>query len=439
MQWLYITLKILLNLGGMRNKKVLSTVVASTLVATTMAMPVMAAGGKVDVNVSTKDAVIRVEVPTKLEIAVDQFESVDSGSQIYSEAFTMKNKSGVAVKVGVNSVASTGTAAFVETVAAVDASTATTGEAWMAVAAQTEADGYGVDELSKLTEISPNVATFDATNKNAAQTYYLEKGTGDVEYKIITPAAAGDVGDLSYAQFYKLTAVTLTGGSEPTDLDAAIAASDVYVKPAGSTDDTLELVKKGTSYTWVTGMAAYTAASNAVEASATTTDPYVYAGSKDVGGEAAFRFVGKLSEAKTGAWTGADIGKIAINYTIDGVTASTYAEVAKDCTYGLYTAPAAPSIATTDYTVDPESDTEIAVNLGAASTGAKGVKAVLWEGENLINSDSDAKYENGKVIIDASVGKYFDQQNLLPATLTIVFDMNDVDAEPVSIDVTLKK
>lgn len=77
--------------------------------------------------------------------------------------------------------------------------------------------------------------------------------------------------------------------------------------------------------------------------------------------------------------------------------------------------------------------------MGAASIGAKGIKSVTWNGENLINSDNDAKYENGKVIIDASVGKYFDDQNLLPATLTITFDMNDANAEAVSVDVTLKK
>lgn len=59
----------------MRNKKLVSTVVASALVATTMAMPVMAAdGGKVEVDVTTKDAIIRVAVPTALAVAVDQFE-----------------------------------------------------------------------------------------------------------------------------------------------------------------------------------------------------------------------------------------------------------------------------------------------------------------------------------------------------------------------------
>ena len=57
----------------MRNKKILSTVVASALAATTMAVPVMAAdGGNIDVPVTTKTAVIRVQVPTKMDISVNQ-------------------------------------------------------------------------------------------------------------------------------------------------------------------------------------------------------------------------------------------------------------------------------------------------------------------------------------------------------------------------------
>lgn len=56
----------------MRNKKILSTVVASALAATTMAVPVMAAdGGNIDVPVTTKTAVIRVQVPTKMDISVN--------------------------------------------------------------------------------------------------------------------------------------------------------------------------------------------------------------------------------------------------------------------------------------------------------------------------------------------------------------------------------
>ena len=70
----------------MRNKKLLSTIVATALVTTTMALPVVAAdGGEVDVDVTTRTAVIRVQVPTSLEIAVNQFEKGDKGSQVYSE------------------------------------------------------------------------------------------------------------------------------------------------------------------------------------------------------------------------------------------------------------------------------------------------------------------------------------------------------------------
>ena len=67
----------------MKTKKVLSTAVASALVAAQMVMPVMAAGGvSVDVPVTTKTAVIRVELPTTTAISIDQFMMDTSGTQI---------------------------------------------------------------------------------------------------------------------------------------------------------------------------------------------------------------------------------------------------------------------------------------------------------------------------------------------------------------------
>ena len=87
----------------MRNKKLLSTVVATAMIAT-MAMPVMAAdGGQVDVDVDTKTAVIRVQVPTSLAVAVNQFEKEDKGSQIYSEPFPITNMSEIPVELTVDS------------------------------------------------------------------------------------------------------------------------------------------------------------------------------------------------------------------------------------------------------------------------------------------------------------------------------------------------
>nr|WP_300821996.1 hypothetical protein [uncultured Schaedlerella sp.] len=333
----------------MRSKRFLSTVVATALVATTMAMPVMAAdGGSVDVDVTTKNAVIRVEVPTSLEIAVDQFEIAETGTQIHSTPFTMKNKSGVGVKVGVTSTA-TATAGLVATVDAVEKSTSTTGEAWLAVAAQTAAGSYGAD-LKDLTEASPNVATFDSTNKSAAQTFYLAKGTGDVEYKVLTPTAAGKVGDVSYAQFYELinktTDIQGATGNEQSTLDALLAAGDVYVGTAAAADGAaLTKVDKGVAHTYDAAEFYYTAADTVTEADdvAASTN-YVYAGAETVGGEAAFRYIGRLSNGKTGAWTKSDISKVNIAYTIDGVTATAFEEEVKNCVNGLYTAPAALTV-----------------------------------------------------------------------------------------------
>jgi hypothetical protein len=81
----------------MKGKKLVSILTAGALAAT-MAMPVMAAdGGTIDVEVTTKTGILRVEVPTTLAIAVDQFETTDAGSQVYSEEFTIANKSEVNV------------------------------------------------------------------------------------------------------------------------------------------------------------------------------------------------------------------------------------------------------------------------------------------------------------------------------------------------------
>lgn len=163
-------------------KRLLSTIAASTLIAAQVVAPVMAADGTINVNVSDKEAVIRVVVPTALEIAVDQFETVDAGTQIYSEPFAMENKSAVPVKVSVTSTATLGTGIdFVSKVSDANPETpsATGGKAWLAVAAQTSSGKY-IEESGKgvgdLTEASGNVTVFDATSKAASQDFYLAKG-----------------------------------------------------------------------------------------------------------------------------------------------------------------------------------------------------------------------------------------------------------------------
>ncbi len=94
----------------MKRKKLMATAVASALAAAQMVMPVAAAtgGGSVDVNVQNTDTVLRVQVPTDLVVAVDEYEIAKDGSQISSAAFEMVNKSAVPVSVAVTSTATLG-------------------------------------------------------------------------------------------------------------------------------------------------------------------------------------------------------------------------------------------------------------------------------------------------------------------------------------------
>lgn len=326
----------------MRNKKLFSTVVATALAATTMAMPVMAAdGNSLDVNVTTKTAVVRVDVPTTMAISVNQFEMGDGGSQIYSSAFKMVNKSEIPVKVNVESTATlNATTKLLSTKSAASASNAE-GEAWMAVAAQTSSGSYADGDATstdKLTEANKNVATFvqgsgaDATKGTASQVFVLDK-SGTMAYKLLN--ANEDASKIEYAQFYELTAET---AANQDALDALLANNDVYVAAAAAADgQTLTKVAKGESHTHSATEVYYTAAQDATaKASITAANLYVYGdGTAAADGEAAFRYIGKLSEAQE-TWTKDDISHVTIKYDITGVTDTKYAEVKPDCTYGLY-------------------------------------------------------------------------------------------------------
>ncbi len=335
----------------MKNKKLLSTVVASALVAAQMAVPVMAAnGGTVDVDVTTKDAVIRVEVPTSMEIAVDQFELGLAGSQIASSDFSIANKSEVPVKVDVTSKATLGSSVkLVSSPSAVKASTDSDGEAWLAVAAQTS-DGKYIEESGKtagdLTEASANVATFASDSKEASQSFYLNKSTGITEYKLLVPGANGEIGDATYAEFYELSPATLESNDD-AGLQKAVDAGDVYVvatADVGKTGTTVTKISKGTKLTDVSitynGTNSYYTAD---DTKAEVTDGkvpsgkvYVYAGQNGSdGGKTAFRYIGKLGGAKE-TWTNSDITKVNITYEIVGVTATNYDEAVKNCAYGLH-------------------------------------------------------------------------------------------------------
>lgn len=347
---------IILFQGGeeMKRKKLLSTAVAGMLVMAQMVMPVMAAdGGTIDVDVTTRTGILRVKVPTTLAIAVDQFETGATGTQIYSEEFGIENMSEVNVKV---SVTSTATVKDGVTLAAkradVATATAADGTAWMAVAAKKDATHYeattGTDDFANLNEAAANVATFakDGTTVKAAQTFYLKKSSATATYKMLKPAADGENNDVSYAQFYKLTAI----GTQPTDNDtlgAAVAASDVYVivtSNAGTDGTSVTKIAKGSTVdasnnTFAGANTYYTAANSATaKDDLKAADIYVYGEmtKEATGADAAFRYIGALSSNKE-LWDSTDISKISITYTIQGLPQSTYdAAVAEGITYGLY-------------------------------------------------------------------------------------------------------
>lgn len=351
----------------MRNKKLLSTVVASALVATTMAVPVMAAdGGEVDVNVDTRTAVIRVEVPTSLEVAVNQFEKGDTGSQIYSEPFGIKNKSEIPVKVSVGStasLASTNPITLVATKAAAGSSTAEGGEAWLAIAAQTSTGKYiETGDIKDLTETDRNVTTFaaksdDATKAVADQMFYLSAvANPTVTYTKLAPTteeAVKTAQNTSYAQIHQIEAISFSDATDQagsqTELDAKIAAGNVYkIVTAGSTD-TITLIEKGKSETYdetATGVVYYEDKGVVLRTAIAKDKVYVYGEAGD-GGSTAFRYIGKLGEGKE-TWTKDDISAIQIKYDIAGVTATRYAEVSSSTENplinGLYKEPQVPQV-----------------------------------------------------------------------------------------------
>lgn len=334
----------------MKSKKVLSTVVASALVATTMAVPAMAAeGGSIDVPVTTKTAVLRVEVPTKMNISVNQFEMGDDGSQIYSSDFDMKNKSEIPVKVDVTSTADLKTSTKLVATKSAAETSSEEGEVWMAVAAKTGASSFAdgtATAIKDLTEGNKNVTTFEqgkdaaAAKGTAGQTFYLNKSDA-MAYKLLN--ANEDASGIEYAQFYELTAKTVANDAA---LVALLADNDIYVATAAAADgQALTKVAKGGTHTYASSEVYYTASlESTAKASIDAAKLYVYGnGNVDTDGAAAFRYIGRLSGAQE-TWTKDDITQVSIKYDIVGVQESKYTEIKDECTYGLYPAVTGPQV-----------------------------------------------------------------------------------------------
>lgn len=211
--------------------------------------------------------------------------------------------------------------------------------AWLAVAAKTASgDVYDdknttdVETCGTLSELNANITTFSqssATEGKAEQTFYLAKGSGAPSYKMVT---SGDAAKVKFARFYELTGEMASGDA----VRAKLEESDVYV----ASGDAITKYDKGeTTITFTDGThKGYVISGDAVDAEGNGKYMYGEMASVDGKGEAAFRYVGNLSEVNGEQWSKDKIQAIHIAYDITGVTADTYTTAEKSCTYGLYAA-----------------------------------------------------------------------------------------------------
>lgn len=325
-------------------KKASATVLAGALMASQMLMQVSAAGGTIDADMSTKTPVIRVVVPTKMEVAVNEFEMGDTGSQVFSNEFTMKNVSEIPVNVEVTSTATLGTGVtLVSTKAA--AQDSTDAAMWLAaVAAVNDASGTleylaeGTDKtVGALTGSEANATAFatESGASTAVQDFYLAAATA-AQYKAIIGTDAEDIGE--GADFYKLTATTM---ADQNAVNAALETQDLYTvltAPVAGTAQSITKLEKGTTDNTFGSLVYYTmdtepTAFATVKADSAGIYLYIDTATAATGDAAAFRYAGALSSAKSG-WSITDLSAIEIAYDITGVTNSSYDEIKDELVYG---------------------------------------------------------------------------------------------------------
>jgi len=430
----------------MRNKKLLSTVLAASLVATTMAMPVMAAGndpdsGELTTQVGVKTSVLRVQVPTALVVEIDQYDTAGNGSQIYSTDFDMTNLSNINVKVDVESTAtkSAGGAVANLTAKKEDVDKASGDAVWLAVAAKTQYSGdvFG-KKIKDLKESDANVTTFGSASGDAKQTFYLKAASGDAnaaQYHAITSGDAAKA--VAHTLYYQLGGKMVRSG----DVLETMKTKDVYVV-SGDTVTKLPMKANATStdlLSYTDGQTAYVVSGDTKNAAQMKTytgpDTFLWgemsAAAADHKGEASFRYIGKLSDNKK--WDNSEIAQVKINYTITGVTPDKYGEVAGDLTYGLYKEKpknAAPSIAIREYTLVADTALNINVDLGAGDKGATAVTAVKLGDLDLIAAGL-ASYSNSVVTLpQQAVNNLRSVQGA--ETISIVFNDTAITSIPVT-------
>ena len=344
-----------------RSKKVLSAVVVSAILAAQTLMPVAAAGGTIESTVTTTSPVLRVNVPTKLAVSVNEFEKGDKGSQITSGEFTMKNLSEIPVKVSVSSEAVLGTNTVLVSTKAATKETptdATKYEMWLAAVAAVK-DNSGKLEYATgdkttvegLEGTEGNITVFETkdSKSTASQDFYLAAAENS-SYKALSKedtkkegvAATATIGG---ADFY---ALTLASATTAADVAALAATQDLYMSAAEPTDGTavsLTKIVKGTVEGDIT-TAGFTATSKIYTVATTPTAyddlntaalPHMYIdnATAKAGDAAAFRYIGALSTAKSGWSAAQNLSKVNIAYTIVGISDTAYTDVAGDDGKGL--------------------------------------------------------------------------------------------------------
>ena len=164
----------------------------------------------------------------------------------------------IPVKLHVTSKATLDAADPINLVSSKDAaeqSTVESGEAWLAVAAMTEAGKYIEDgkTLKDLNEANDNVTTFvqgtetEKSTATAEQTFYLASDANPtVTYTKLAPTDADEVKEaqkISYAQFYEATAIA-TQPTSDDELQEAVDGANIYEIDSS---DAVKFIEKGTA------------------------------------------------------------------------------------------------------------------------------------------------------------------------------------------------
>lgn len=400
----------------------MSVLLSSALVASTMTVPAMAAAndGTITAEMGLRNAVLRVQLPTKMKAEIDPLEMVDQGTQIYSQVFEMKNKSQVPVKVSVNSVVAPTSPVTLQ--AAKTGASSNANGVWLAAAAQTKLGVYDdertvseAETLETLSDGNSNVATFNATSKSASQNFYLDRCGDETSDPIVYHMLSGNGDDYKtqYTQIYELTADETISTND--NLQDVVDDHDVYwvVSANVSTNDgvktaTVHKIERmaecvsGGNNGYVSDNRYYTAADTPESVTATgvaLTDGkhYVYGETEREGEVAAFRYIGKLHPDRN--WQKTDIGDITINYNIKGVMKTEYTEKQPYCVYGLE---GSTSVNAAGPRVQGNPDGTITF------TGLTAEKNLVWESAKVTHSEGEL-YLQGTADLTWDTSNYSDE------------------------------